>query len=179
VRGFSRRRWRSKICTGPIRQRWMCCAALPGPVRWRRCSSRRPPGLSSDRLGACARITRPSRWRRSIVRGTRHDSEAVGPPCSDARGGGQYGRAHRRRAAVRRGNRNGRLLGNSQRRVSGQATGKPPRGTADRPVLRTGNAARKAMATSALTPMAILTLIRWNRIGARSMAVNLCPGLPP
>jgi hypothetical protein len=33
----------------------------------------------------------------------RHDSGAVGPPCSAARGDGQCGRAHRRRAPVRRG----------------------------------------------------------------------------
>jgi class 3 adenylate cyclase len=49
--------WRSRTCTGPIRQHWMCCAALPGPARWRRCSSLRRPGRSSDRLGTCARIT--------------------------------------------------------------------------------------------------------------------------
>jgi hypothetical protein len=46
----------------------MCCAALPSAARWRRCSSWRRAGPSSDRLGTCARITRPSRWRRSIAR---------------------------------------------------------------------------------------------------------------
>ena len=59
--------WRSRICTGPIRPRSMCCAPLPNAARWRHSTSSRQPGLSFARRGACARITAPYHWRRSIA----------------------------------------------------------------------------------------------------------------
>ena len=57
----------SRICTGPIRPRSTCCAALPSAARWCRSTSWRRPGPSFARPGACARITAPFHSLRSTA----------------------------------------------------------------------------------------------------------------
>ena len=94
----------SRTCTGPTRLRSISCGRSPSAARRRRCSSWRRPGRSSARPGACARTTASFRSRRSIARRSRRmvGEIAARHALSDERDRrGQ--RAHRRRAAVRRG----------------------------------------------------------------------------